>query len=92
MTFQLKLSRIRHQIQFQGNATSGVILQPGNLDKPTPAIPPAISGVFVTHAAAINQIGYLWLVGNPATINTPQHFALIRRKAFTKRFFSASTE
>ncbi|EED6458451.1 PTPA-CTERM sorting domain-containing protein, partial [Salmonella enterica subsp. enterica serovar Enteritidis] len=53
--------------------------------KPTPTILPAISGVFVAHAAAINQIGYLWLVGNLATINTPQHFALISRQAFTKR-------
>lgn len=32
MTIQLKLSRIRHQIQFQGNAASGVILQPGYTD------------------------------------------------------------
>ncbi|WP_222600077.1 PTPA-CTERM sorting domain-containing protein [Salmonella enterica] len=30
------------------------MLQPGNLDKPTPAILPAISGVFVTHAATVN--------------------------------------
>ncbi len=74
------------QIKLQRRTAFGVVLAAGDLNQATTAIFPAITLAVIPHAITVNQIGYLWLVGHLLTIDTPQHFTLIRRQAFTKSF------